>query len=49
MRDRIRAWYASGRWSAEQVTAAATRGWITEADAADILALANIEQPEDGA
>ena len=37
MRDRIAAWYASGRWTADQVTAAVGKGWITEADAADIL------------
>ena len=33
----IAAWYASGRWTADQVTAAVGKGWITEADAADIL------------
>ena len=38
MRDRIAAWYASGKWTADQVNAAVTRGWITEAEAADILA-----------
>jgi len=32
----IARWYASGKWSAYQVQAAA-RGWITEAQAAEIL------------
>lgn len=39
MRDRIAAWYASGKWTEAQVTAAVTRGWITEDEAADILDL----------
>ena len=30
-------WYASGKWSAYQVQAAAARGWITDAQAAEIL------------
>ena len=37
MKSLIARWYASGRWTAEQVTAAVGKGWITEADAADIL------------
>ena len=30
-------WYASGKWSAYQVQAAAARGWITDAQAAEII------------
>ena len=37
MRDRIAAWYASGRWTSEQVHAAVGKGWITSDEAADIL------------
>ena len=37
MKSLIARWYASGRWTSEQVTAAVGKGWITEADAADIL------------
>lgn len=37
MKSLIARWYASGKWTADQVTAAAARGWITDADAADIL------------
>lgn len=33
----IARWYAAGRWTEAQVQAAVTRGWITEAEAADIL------------
>lgn len=38
MSNLIARWYADGRWTAAQVTAAADRGWITADDAADILA-----------
>ena len=40
MRDRIAAWYASGRWTADQVTAAADRGWITQEQADEIVGAA---------
>lgn len=33
----IARWYASGKWSAVQVQAAAARGWITDEQAAEIL------------
>jgi len=33
----IARWYASGKWSAYQVQAAAVRGWTTEAQAAEII------------
>ena len=38
MKSLIARWYASGKWTADQVNAAVDRGWITEADAAEILA-----------
>ena len=37
MKTLIARWYAAGLWSAAQVSAAAARGWITEADAGVIL------------
>jgi len=33
----IARWYAAGKWTAAQVQAAAARGWITAAQAAEIL------------
>ena len=38
MKSLIARWYASGKWTAEQVAAAVAKGWITADDAADILA-----------
>lgn len=38
MSNLIARWYADGRWTAEQVTAAAARGWITADQAEAILA-----------
>ena len=37
MFERLRALYASGRLTDSQVHAAAVRGWITEAQAAEII------------
>jgi len=33
----IARWYVSGKWSAAQVQAAAARGWISDAQAAEII------------
>lgn len=38
MFDRIKSWYESGRWTDAQVTAAVTKGWISQEQAAEILA-----------
>ena len=37
MKSLIARWYASGRWTADQVHGAVGKGWITADDAADIL------------
>ena len=37
MKSLIARWYASGKWTEAQVNAAAARGWITDAEAAEIL------------
>lgn len=37
MFDRIKAWYTTGKWTADQVQAAAGRGWITTEQATEIL------------
>ena len=34
----IARWHTSGKWTDEQVQAAAARGWISDAQAAEILA-----------
>lgn len=35
----ISRWYVSGKWSAEQVQRAVPRGWLTQAQADEIIAL----------
>ena len=37
MNTLIARWYAAGKWSAYQVQAAADRGWISDAQAAEII------------
>lgn len=38
MFERIKAWYLAGKWGAEQVQAAAAKGWISTEQADEILA-----------
>lgn len=37
MFERIRAWYVTGKWTADQVDAAVVRGWITPEQAQSIF------------
>ena len=45
MKSLIARWYASGKWTADQVHGAVGKGWITQAEADAILA-PPVEQPE---
>jgi len=38
MFQRIKDWYATGKWSEPQVQAAVAKGWITQAQADEITA-----------